>query len=61
MRLAHDLFRELNSQLGKADAADLLRTRISVSTPRKALIAARVLLGTSRSAHRKQLMERARR
>lgn len=61
VRLAHDLFRELNSQLGKADAADLLRTRISVSTPRKALIAARVLLGTSRSAHRKQLMERARR
>lgn len=61
VRLAHDLFSELNAQLGKAPAAELLRTRISVSKPRKALIAARVLLGIPGSAHRKQLMDGARR
>lgn len=44
VRLAHDLFRELNRQLAAAPAKELLRTRISVSTGRKALIAARVLV-----------------
>ncbi|MEG1445259.1 phytoene/squalene synthase family protein [Glutamicibacter sp.] len=57
VRLAHDLFRELNSQLDKAPASQLLRTRISVSAPRKALIAARVLLGTRGTTGRKPRME----
>lgn len=43
VRMAHDLFARLNRQLDKAPAAQLLTARISVSAPRKALIAARVL------------------
>lgn len=43
VRMAHDLFARLNRQLDKAPAEQLLTARISVSAPRKALIAARVL------------------
>ena len=43
VRMAHDLFARLNRQLDKAPADQLLSRRISVSAPRKALIAARVL------------------
>lgn len=57
VRLAHDLFQELNAQLDRAPAAQLLRTRISVSAPRKAMIAARVLLGGHRAAPKTPHME----
>ncbi|MGP9607094.1 phytoene synthase [Glutamicibacter sp. BW80] len=46
VRMAHDLFAELNRQLERTAASELLTRRISVSTPRKALIAARTMLGT---------------
>ena len=52
VRMAHDLFARLNHQLDKAPAEQLLTARISVSAPRKALIAARVLAtGHRRRGH----------
>ncbi len=42
--MAHEIFAQLNRQLAKVPAAQLLRRRISVSTPRKALIATRILV-----------------
>ncbi|MGO2779921.1 phytoene/squalene synthase family protein [Glutamicibacter arilaitensis] len=57
VRLAHDLFQELNVQLEKVPAAAMLRTRISVSAPRKAMIALRVLLGAGTPSHHKPRME----
>ncbi|MER8025848.1 phytoene/squalene synthase family protein [Glutamicibacter protophormiae] len=48
VRMAHDLFARLNRQLAKAPADQLLSRRISVSAPRKALIAARVLATSHR-------------
>lgn len=48
VRMAHDLFARLNRQLDKAPADQLLTRRISVSAPRKALIAARVLATSHR-------------
>ena len=44
VRLAHDLFAELTAAIAAQPAAALRTRRISVSTPRKALLAARVLL-----------------
>lgn len=58
VRLAHDLFRELNRQLDKAPAKMLLRTRISVSPGRKAMIAVRVLLGRPGKTQTSHIMER---
>ncbi|WP_404290760.1 phytoene/squalene synthase family protein [Glutamicibacter arilaitensis] len=47
VRMAHDLFAELNRQLARTAASELLTRRISVSTPRKALIAVKTVLGTT--------------
>jgi len=58
VRLAHDLFQELNRQLDKAPAEALLRTRISVSPGRKAMIAVRVLLARPGKTKTSHIMER---
>ncbi|MGP5587504.1 phytoene/squalene synthase family protein [Glutamicibacter ardleyensis] len=46
VRIAHDLFAELNRQIDHTPARELLTGRISVSTPRKALIAFKAVLAT---------------
>lgn len=47
VRMAHDLFAELNRQLERTAATELLTRRISVSAPRKALIAVKTVLATT--------------
>lgn len=46
VRIAHDLFAELNRQIDHTPARELLTRRISVSTPRKALITLKAVLAT---------------
>ncbi len=48
VKLAHDLFAALTQQLSATPAQQLLDRRVSVSNGRKALIAAKVILGTQR-------------
>ena len=43
--MAHGLFSELNQQLQRTSAAELMARRISVPTRRKAIIALRSTLG----------------
>jgi len=49
VRLAHDLFEELTLQLSATPAEQLLSRRISVPNLRKALLAAKAILGTPRA------------
>ncbi|MCW4466113.1 squalene/phytoene synthase family protein [Glutamicibacter sp. MNS18] len=51
VRMAHGLFSELNAKLARTPARDLLERRISVSSPRKALIAARTFLPATSRRH----------
>lgn len=50
---AHDLFAELNARLRRTPAADLLTTRVSVPTGRKARIVAGAVLGAGRFGARR--------
>lgn len=51
VRMAHGLFGELNAKLARTPAHELLARRISVSSPRKALIALGTFIPTKPRSH----------